>query len=122
MSDDVKLPDAGEEDVLERLFGWCPDASRLRAFNSPRSFGFVIEFSEKGFGFGQITFSVNKETGAVHVDDECMHAEDCVRFIKRLAGTIVELSEHWVDTVRTDEDDDTDEPQSATEPLPPEQE
>lgn len=66
-----------------------PTESEVVAFNNESYFGITVTFSEKNFGLGEITFSVNKETGEVEFDNEDMSLEHCGQILERSIGTEV---------------------------------
>ena len=74
---------------VQKMLDAMPTCSTLEAFDNERYFGLVVRFSEKGYGFGEITFSVSKDTGAVHYDPEEMSPTHCAELLMRAVGTVV---------------------------------
>lgn len=74
---------------LEKFFDGLHTESRAWVFDHEKAFGLCIRFSEKGFGFGEIVFAVDKETGEVRFDPEAMSMEHCATIVSRLIGTTV---------------------------------
>ncbi len=68
------------------MFDNMPTASDIEVFNHDAAYGIVVRFSEKGFGFGSITFAVDKETGEVRYDPEEMTPEHCGQITERAIG------------------------------------
>lgn len=76
--------------TIQEMLAKLPTKSHLSAFDNERYFGVVIRFSESGFGFGEITMSVDKTTGAPRCDLEEMTPERCGVLLMRTVGTVVE--------------------------------
>lgn len=72
-------------DFLDKM----PTASRVSVFNHERSFGVLIGFAEKGFGFGEITLAVDKATGEARCDLEAMSPGKCGELLMRAVGVPV---------------------------------
>ena len=75
-------------DVRKFLAG-LPTGATLSVFSSERAFGVVVNFSEAGFGFGEITLAVDKATGEARCDLEEMRPEFCGKLLMRSVGTVV---------------------------------
>ena len=60
---DNSIDDSGVQKFLDS----CQDHA---AFNT--SVGFELEWSKEGVGFGRVWFYINPDTGALHMDNECM--------------------------------------------------
>lgn len=72
-------------ETLDKLFGAMPTRSVAEPFNHEKAFGIVVNFSEQGFGFGQVSFAVDKATSKATFDDEDMRLEHCAEIIARIA-------------------------------------
>lgn len=70
---------------LREFFDSMPNVSKVTPFNNEDRFGLVISFAEKGRGFGEIAFAVDKITGLAEFDNEEMSMETCARILMRLA-------------------------------------
>jgi hypothetical protein len=51
--------------------------------------GFVVSWSEQGYGFGEFTFLLDKVTGEFQGDTECTDPDHVGRILMQLAGTTV---------------------------------
>lgn len=71
------------------MFEKMPTESEMMVFNHEHAFGIVVRFSEKDFGFGEITLAVDKATGEVRYDPEEMNPEHCGRILERTVGSEV---------------------------------
>ena len=78
-----------KEDVPRDLFSKMPDRSTVAVFDHELAFGFYVSWSEKGTGFGTLSFSVDKATGEATFNDESMSLESCARILRRLIGGAV---------------------------------
>lgn len=72
---------------IKDFMAGLPTQSRVTWYNHEKGFGFVVQFSEAGFGFGEFTFSVDKETGKASFDNEGTGMEHCANIIERVVGT-----------------------------------
>ena len=70
-----------------KLFEKMSTSSSVEAFNHDSAFGLVVRFSERGFGFGEIAFNVNKATGEVSFDNEEMNLDHCGLIVQRIGDT-----------------------------------
>lgn len=70
---------------LKGCFAGLPTRSAVEPFNHERGFGLRIVFSEKDFGFGEITFYVDRETGEVRLDAGEVPLERCGPIVERVA-------------------------------------
>jgi hypothetical protein len=55
------------QDLVEKF----PDATNIKFFSNEGYTGIEIGVSRKGWGFGAITLSYNREKDTWHLDDEC---------------------------------------------------
>ena len=66
------------KDIFEKVFGERPATGyefthlEVEPFINERFSGFVIRWSAKGIGFGEVTFYTDKSDGQFKVDTECM--------------------------------------------------
>lgn len=67
-----------------------PEVTRVLAVDRDDACGFVVHWSETGFGFGQFEFVLDKKTGKFSGDIECMEPDHVGRILARLVGTRVE--------------------------------
>ena len=74
---------------LTKLFSGMETLTSLEVFENEDACGFCVSYTEQGFGFGQITFVLDKKTGKFTGDTECTSPEHVARILKRLAGTVV---------------------------------
>lgn len=80
-----------KSEKLTAMFEKMPNSSTLEVWNLEDNYGFEINWSEKGVGFGQLIIAIDKVTGEVRVDDEGMSPDSCGRFVERLGDTVVHL-------------------------------
>lgn len=73
-----------------KFFAKMPTVSTMGVWDNEKSFGVVVAFSEKDFGFGEIAFSVSKETGEAKCDLESMSTKHCGEILMRAVGTEVQ--------------------------------
>lgn len=66
-----------------------PNYAQIEAFSHAGGFGFSIAFGETGFGFGEITFYVDRETGEASFDPEAMSMERCAKYVMQTIGSTV---------------------------------
>lgn len=73
------------------MFDKLRDNAELCPFNNEKYYGLSIHWAMKGMGFGELVFAVDKATGEVTVDKECMSDETCASIIDilRTSGKIV---------------------------------
>lgn len=83
MSEETKK--GGFQDLVNQM----PTVVRVDVFDTERGCGFVVYFSEKGFGFGQITFWLDKVTGEFCGDREGLSPEHVGKFLMMLVGSDV---------------------------------
>lgn len=76
------------------MFENMPTKSSMEVWNNDYSFGVSISFMEEGFGFGEIYFAVNKETGEATFENEEMGLEHCAEILERTVGTTIEHVEY----------------------------
>ena len=82
MPDDTKAP-------LSELFKDLPEGACVRAFDREGACGFVVSWSEPGYGFGEFAFGLDKKTRAFFGDTECTDPDFVGRVLARLVGTVV---------------------------------
>lgn len=61
----------------------------VTVFDRDGACGFVVSWSEQGYGFGEFTFFLDKTTGEFRGDTECTAQDHVGRILMRLAGTTV---------------------------------
>jgi hypothetical protein len=66
-----------------------PTQSSLAWFDNEENFGFIVRFSEKDFGFGEIVLGVRKASGEPFFDPEAMTPAKCAALAARVVGTEV---------------------------------
>lgn len=71
------------------LFDGFRTFSKIEWIDNEESFGFLVVFSEKGFGFGEVFIGVDKATGEPKYDPEDMKPETVARLVGRVVGTVV---------------------------------
>lgn len=69
------------------LFDSMPTSDDVEFFDNTSFVGICIKWSEKGRGFGEYTFSVNKQTGEFHLDNEADGPGTVWRVIELLVDT-----------------------------------
>lgn len=70
--------------ALKGSVGGLPTRSAVEPFDHEHGFGITIVFSEKDFGFGEITFYVDKATGEVRLDNQGVPLERCGAIVERV--------------------------------------
>ncbi len=75
-----------DADKLQRLLDDMPDSGEVECWNRDMSIGFSISWSEKGRGFGEYTFYMNKDEGVLRIDNEC----DSPATMKRMLDKLVD--------------------------------
>jgi len=58
-------------DKIQEILGSVSDGGSIEFYNNESYVGICISWSEKGRGFGEYTFSVDKKTGEFNLDNEC---------------------------------------------------
>lgn len=66
------------------IFDKFPDGHVVETFANDKYVGFVIKWSERGTGFGGVTFAKNRETDDWTVDDEHMGADWVAALLSRV--------------------------------------
>ena len=66
-----------------------PTASTLMVVDREDVCGFIVSWSERGFGYGQLEFVLDKRTGEGSAHTETMSPERVGQIIQRLVGTTV---------------------------------
>jgi len=68
----------------QKFFASMPDVSRVEPFDNERTCGLIVQWAEKGTGFGSFTFALDKTTGECRVDTEHMGPESVARILMRI--------------------------------------
>jgi hypothetical protein len=76
------------------LFDKFKDNAEVTPFNNEKYYGLSIHWGLKGVGFGELVFAVNKETGELSLDRECMSDETCGKIMDVLKKNGQLVSEH----------------------------
>ena len=78
-----------EKKELSELLSELPTGAVLTVVDREEVCGFCVSYSEAGFGFGEITFLLDKKTGEITGDTECTSPDHVGRILQRLVGTVV---------------------------------
>lgn len=78
-----------EPDPVVSFLAKLPTASELQVFGNEHEFGFVVHYSEAGFGFGSIRWVCDKKRRTIRLDTEGLSPDAFERFLGRLEGTMV---------------------------------
>ena len=70
---------------VKGLFAGLPTRSAVEPFSDEHGFGLRVVFSERDFGFGELTFYVDRATGEVRFDHEGVPLERCGPILERIA-------------------------------------
>lgn len=76
-------------DHMEKVMASLPTKAVVTAFDRGGACGFVVSWSESGYGFGEFTFFLDKATGEFHGDTECTDPDHVGRILTQLVGTTV---------------------------------
>jgi hypothetical protein len=79
----------GDGGSIAKLMEGLPTATSVNVVNREGACGFVVSWSEPGFGFGQFEFVLDKETGEFCGNRECMDPDHVGRILARLVGKVV---------------------------------
>jgi hypothetical protein len=71
---------------LKKTLNAMPTNSEIFYFDNDHYFGFEIQWSKKGRGFGRYTFSVDKSNGKFSVDNE----DDSKETMKNIIDDLVD--------------------------------
>lgn len=74
---------------IRRLLNSVRTYTKIEFFEGEQKFGFIIPFGETGFGFGEMAFVVDKETGEAKFDNEEMRMDTCLTLLRRVVGATV---------------------------------
>ena len=74
-------------DKLQKIFDSMPTDGDAKFFDNEMFTGICIKWSEKGRGFGEYTFSVDKRNGEFSLDNEMDGPTAVWRVIERLIDT-----------------------------------
>lgn len=82
-------------EAADKLFSTVPNKAEILPFNNENGYGVIVRWGLAGIGFGELTFRVDKGTGAVTVDREAMGDETCGKIMDLLkeSGTLVKTAE-----------------------------
>jgi hypothetical protein len=58
-------------DKLQEIFDGMPNSRSIDVWDHERSIGFSVNWSEKGRGFGEYDFYIDKKDGKLKIGNEC---------------------------------------------------
>jgi hypothetical protein len=74
---------------LSEIMKKLPTNADIAVFDHGDACGFVVSWSEAGYGFGEFTFFLDKATGEFHGDTECTDPDHVGRILMSLVGSTV---------------------------------
>lgn len=77
------------KDNLSKVMEALPTCTALRVIDRNEACGFVVSWSETGYGFGEFEFFLDKKTGEFGGNIECMDPDHVGRILMRLVGATV---------------------------------
>jgi hypothetical protein len=77
-------------ETLDKLFGKLDSGADATVIDNEDFAGFDIRWSMKGWGFGQLLFGVEKKTGKLLADTECMGAESVKKVLDLASASLAE--------------------------------
>jgi len=75
-----------KNDGLKAIMEKMPTETAIQLVDNGSTVGFAINFSEQGFGFGEILIGIDMKTGEPVIDLEAMAPETVARFLRRVVG------------------------------------
>lgn len=81
------------KDEMQKAMDGLPTCAVLSVVDRESVCGFVVSWSEQGYGFGEFEFVLDKKTGEFSGNTECTDPDHVGRILMRLVGTAVRKPE-----------------------------